>query len=278
MLLRRLALILALAATDGAALAEAPPREPGWRLTSGAQAPSWPVGARAGIAVDLRSGRVLWERDGRAALPVASLTKVMTALLAVEALPSGAAVPIPSAALQVRGSHSGLPAAGRRASADDLMRGLLMASGNDAAVALAVGAAGSERAFVARMNRRARRWGLRCTTFVSVHGLGPGNRACPRDLAVLARRAMRVPRIARIVRRGTAHARLGPHGERVRLTSTNPLLAAGEPGVDGLKTGWAPYAGRCLIAVVRRGDRRVAIVLLDAPDRVRSVRALLARV
>jgi D-alanyl-D-alanine carboxypeptidase len=226
--------------------------------------------------VDLRTGRVLWQRGGRRALPVASLSKVMTALLVVERRAAGSRIRIPAAALRVRGSHAGLPAAGRRVAVEDLLRGLLLPSGNDAAVALAVGVAGSERAFVARMNRRARRWGMTCTRFVSVHGLGAGNRVCPRDLAHLARRATAAPRIARIVRRRTALARLGPGGAPVRLVSTNPLTAAGVPGVLGLKTGWAPYAGRCLITVVRRGGRRLAIVLLDAPDRVRSVRVLLA--
>ncbi len=251
---------------------------PAWRLGRSPSAASAPAGVRAGVVFDLRSGRVLWERHGASALPVASLTKVMTALLVVERLSPAARVRIPSAALRVRGSHSGLPRAGHLARTEDLLRGLLLASGNDAAVALAVRAAGSERAFVTKMNRRARRWGLRCTRFVSVHGLGAANRVCPRDLAVLTRRAMRMPRIARIVRRPSARARLGPGGSTVTLRSTNPLLHAGERGVLGLKTGWAPYAGRCLIAVVRRDGRRLGIVLLDAPDRVSTVRTLLARV
>lgn len=248
-----------------------------WQLgPAPARQPAAHAGARAGVVFDLGSGRVLWERAGRARRPIASLTKLMSALLVVERLGPRSTARVPRAAVRVRGSGMGLAVAGTRLPVESLLRGLLVASGNDAAVALAVRAAGSERAFVRAMNRRARRWELGCTRFVSVHGLGAANRSCPRDLAVLTRRALARPRIAAIVARRTAPVRLRAGGPRVRLVTTNPLLRARVRGTLGVKTGWAPYAGRCLAAVVRRDGRRLGIVLLDAPDRLRSVRALLS--
>lgn len=261
-------------AASGRDRLERRPPAPSWRL--GRTSPRTPgLGrlARASIAFDLDSGRVLAEHRGRAVLPIASLTKVMTALVILDA---GARpderVRVPRAAARVIGSKVGLPG-GRRVALEALLQALLVSSGNDAAVALATHVAGSEAGFVDRMNRRARRLGLRCTRFRNVHGVGPANRSCPRDLARLTREAMRRPRITAIAARATATITLD--GRLRLLRSTNPLLRARVAGTIGLKTGWSPSAGRCLAAVVRRGGRRIGIVLLDAPDRLRAARVLL---
>jgi D-alanyl-D-alanine carboxypeptidase len=236
-------------------------------------------GPRGGALVDLDSGRVLWARGWRTPRLLASVTKVMTALVAVEALRPGERVRVSRRAAEVRGSRAGL-VAGARPTADALLHGLMLPSGNDAAIALAEGVAGSEAAFVRRMNARARAWGLRCTRYTTASGLGrggyggPGSVSCPADLAELARRALAAPRLARIVRRRTARVD-GGRGP-LRLATTNPLLRAGVPGVLGLKTGWTPRAGRCLVAVVERGGRRYAAILLDDPDPGTTARRLLA--
>jgi len=227
---------------------------------------------RAGLLADLDSGRVLWSRAARSRLPVASLTKVMTALLVVQSARVGERARITADAVRVRGSRVGLPP-GRSAGVQALLHAMLLASGNDAAAVLARHVGGTERRFVARMNRRARAMGLRCTRFVNPHGVGPGNRSCPADLARLARAAMDVPRIARIVARPRAHVALG--GAPRTLGTTNPLLRGGVPGTLGLKTGTSPSAGRCLIAVVRHGDRRLVAVLLRSADPGGDARALL---
>ncbi len=236
-------------------------------------------GPRGGALVDLDSGRVLWARGWRTPRLLASVTKVMTALVAVEALRPDERVRVSRRAAKVRGSRAGL-VAGARPTADALLHGLMLPSGNDAAIALAEGVAGSEAAFVRRMNARARAWGLRCTRYTTASGLGrggyggPGSVSCPADLAELARRALAAPRLARIVRRRTARVD-GGRGP-LRLATTNPLLRAGVPGVLGLKTGWTPRAGRCLVAVVERGGRRYAAILLDDPDPGTTARRLLA--
>lgn len=257
--------------------ARRPPRRPAFRPAPLRFAPTTlrlAGGPRGGLLFDLDTGRVLWSRRANRALTQASLTKVMTALLVVEATRPRETVRVSRAAARVRGSETGL-LAGRRVRVEALLHGLLLASGNDAAIALAEHVAGSQPAFVAGMNRRARAWGLTCTRYVSVHGLGRGNRSCPRDLAKLTQRAMRAPRVARIAGRRAARVRLG--GERTRtLVTTNPLLRSGYAGTLGLKTGWTPAAGRCLLAVVRRGGRRYGVVALDDRDTARTVRRLLA--
>ena len=156
---------------------------------------------RAGLVFDVDTGDVLWRRRPVLTLPMASLTKIMTALIAVEGGEPDDPVRITPAALHYSGSGVGLLPRGRRVRFETLLNGMLIVSGNDAAIALAVHLAGSERRFVALMNRRAVRWGLECTHFASSHGLEDGNRSCARDLAVMTRLAMAEPRIRRIVRR-----------------------------------------------------------------------------
>jgi D-alanyl-D-alanine carboxypeptidase len=159
--------------------------------------------------------------------------------------------------------------------AEALLNGLLIVSGNDAAIALADHIAGNERRFAALMNRRARRWGLTCTHFVSSHGLEPGNRSCARDLAVLTRLAMRKRRIRQIVRLSQVEMRFPTKGGKLYLTGHNPLIRLGYRGTIGLKTGYTDEAGRCYVGVVRRGGHTLGVVLLNSFDPSRQAPKLL---
>jgi len=221
---------------------------------------------RAGLVFDLGSGEVLWRRDPLRVVSIASLTKIMTALVVVERTRPSDPVRITQAALDYTGSGIGLLPKGRRVRAEALLNGLLIVSGNDAAIALAVHVSGSERRFVGLMNRRAREWGLTCTSFASSHGLEPGNRSCARDLAVLTRMAMSKPRIRRVARKREAQLRFPIKGGRLYLYGRNPLMRLGYAGTIGLKTGYTDEAGRCFVGVVRRGERRLGVVLLDSRD------------
>ena len=221
---------------------------------------------RAGLVFDLDSGEVLWRHEPLRVVPIASLTKIMTALLVVGRTRPRQPVRITRAALDYTGSGIGLLPKGRRVRLEALLNGLLIVSGNDAAIALAVHLSGSQRRFVALMNRRAREWGLRCTHFASSHGLESGNRSCARDLAVLTRLAMAKPRIRRIVRRRQAQLRFPIKGRKLYLYGHNPLIRIGYAGAIGLKTGYTDAAGRCFVGVVRRGARRLGVVLLDSRD------------
>jgi serine-type D-Ala-D-Ala carboxypeptidase (penicillin-binding protein 5/6) len=230
---------------------------------------------RAGLVFDLANGEVLWRRDPLRVRSIASLTKIMTALLVVERTRPNEPVRITQAALDYTGSGIGLLPKGRRVRLEALLNGLLIVSGNDAAIALAVHVSGSERRFVGLMNRRARRWGLRCTHFASSHGLEAGNRSCARDLAVLTRLAMAKPRIRRIARRRQAELRFPIKGGKLYLYGHNPLMRMGYAGTIGLKTGYTDDAGRCFVGVVRRGGRRLGVVLLDSRDPAKQAQKLL---
>ena len=230
---------------------------------------------RAGLVFDVDSGDVLWRHDPERVLPMASLTKIMTALIVVDRTRPSEPVRITQAALDYLGSGVGLLPKGKRVRAEALLNGLLIVSGNDAAIALAVHVSGTEHRFAALMNQRARRWGLTCTHFVSSHGLEPGNRSCARDLAVLTRLAMSKPRIRRIVRLSQAELKFPIKGGKLYLSGHNPLIRAGYPGTIGLKTGYTEAAGRCFVGVVRRAGHRLGVVLLNSPDPAKQGEKLL---
>jgi serine-type D-Ala-D-Ala carboxypeptidase (penicillin-binding protein 5/6) len=209
---------------------------------------------------------VLWRHNPKRILAIASLTKIMTALLVVDEGRPNEPVRITRAALNYSGSGVGLLPKGRRVRLEPLLNGLLIVSGNDAAIALAVHLAGNQRRFVRRMNRRARELGLTCTRFVSSHGLEPGDRSCARDLAVLTRMAMRRARIRKIARTEYAALRFPIKGGKLYLSGHNPLMRLNYRGAVGLKTGYTDEAGRCFIGVARRGGRTLAVVLLNSRD------------
>jgi serine-type D-Ala-D-Ala carboxypeptidase (penicillin-binding protein 5/6) len=221
---------------------------------------------RAALLFDMDSGEVLWRRRPLTRLPIASLTKIMTALVVVDHTRPHERMPVPRAALRYSGSGLGVLRPGRPVRVEALLEGLLLVSGNDAAIALAAHVAGSERRFVRLMNRRARLYGLGCTRFVSSHGLQSKNRSCAADLAVLARLAMARHRIARIARLRQAAPKFPLKGGRVYLPSHNPLMRLGYRGWLGLKTGYTRPAGSCFVGVARRHGRTLGVVLLGSPD------------
>jgi D-alanyl-D-alanine carboxypeptidase len=233
---------------------------------------------RSGLLFDIDSGRVLWRRDPTRILPVASLTKMMTALVAVDRIPPGATVPVTRQALAYQGSGVGLLPLGKRIQVRTMLTGLLLPSGNDAAIALAQRAAGSVPAFVAAMNQRARAMGLICTRFSSPSGFSDaGNHSCATDLAALARAVLRQPRLAPIVRRRQAVLPFPIKGGKIYLNNNNPLLGLRYPGTTGVKTGYTDAAGHCLVASAQRGGHRLGVVLLHSPDPATQATKLLDR-
>jgi serine-type D-Ala-D-Ala carboxypeptidase (penicillin-binding protein 5/6) len=233
---------------------------------------------RSGLLFDVDSGRVLWRHRPERVLPIASLTKMMTALVAVDRLPGDAKVLITRQALAYTGSGVGMFKRGRRIPIGTMLHGLLLPSGNDAAIALAQQAAGTVPEFIALMNARARSMGLACTRFSTVSGIrDAGNHSCAPDLAALARAVLREPRLARIVRRRSAVLPFPIKGRKLYLYNNNPLLRIGYRGTTGVKTGYTEAAGRCLVATVRRRGRELGVVLLDSPDPGRQAVRLLDR-
>ena len=232
---------------------------------------------RAGIVVNTDTGEVLWRRNPERTLPIASLTKMMTALVAVEELEPDDRAEITPAVLRYTGSGVGMLPKGRKVRVEALLHGLLLPSGNDAARALGYRAAGSLTGMVRKMNTRAAELGLRCTRFAGVEGLSPRNRSCPIDLVALARHVLRKQRIARIVRKRRAILPFPVKGGKLYLYNHNPLLRMRYRGTLGIKTGFTDEAGRCLVAAVRRGGATLVAVVLDSPDPGRQAAQLLDR-
>jgi D-alanyl-D-alanine carboxypeptidase len=233
---------------------------------------------RSGLLFDLDTGRALWRRNPTRVLPIASLTKMMTALVVVDRVPPDGKVKITREALAYEGSGVGLLPRGKEIGVSTMLHGLLLPSGNDAAIALAQRAAGTVPAFVAAMNQRARSMGLLCTHFSSPSGFeDAGNHSCATDLAALGRAVLRQPRLASIVRRRQAVLRFPIKGGKLYLNNNNPLLRMGYRGTTGVKTGYTDAAGRCLVATARRGSHRLGVVLLHSPDTGTQATKLLDR-
>ena len=221
---------------------------------------------RAGMLFDLDKGEALWSRRPREVVPIASLTKIMSALIVVDRTSPREKAKVTRTALRYSGSGVGVLPRGRRVPVEALLHGMMLVSGNDAAIALADHVAGSERAFVGLMNRRARQLGLRCKRFSSAYGLGRRARSCAADLAALPRLALEEPRIARVVRKREAAIPFPTAGGKLFLNSTNPLLRLRYKGTIGLKTGYTERAGHTYVGVVRRRGLTLGVVLLDSRD------------
>jgi D-alanyl-D-alanine carboxypeptidase (penicillin-binding protein 5/6) len=233
---------------------------------------------RSGLLFDLDTGEVLWRRLPDRVLPIASLTKMMTALIVVQRSAPDDKVRVTKEALAYKGSAVGVLPKGKRVKLETMLNGLLLPSGNDAAIALAQRMSGTVARFVARMNDQARQLGLECTRFSSPDGFeDAGNHSCAVDLAALARAVLDQPRLARIVRRRRAVLPFPIKGGRLYLFNNNPLLRTGYPGAIGIKTGYTDAAGRCLVAAAQRKGRRLGVVLLHSPDPGKQARQLLDR-
>jgi serine-type D-Ala-D-Ala carboxypeptidase (penicillin-binding protein 5/6) len=222
---------------------------------------------RAGLLFNLDSGRVLWQRNPRLRVPIASLTKMMTALLTVQSTPPNARVMVTKRAEEAPGSRVGVLPLGKRVRLSAMLYGLLLPSGNDAAIALAQHVAHGVQRFVDWMNDEAAKLGLGCTRYSTPSGYyNHGNFSCAADLAVLAHVDLEQPRIARVVRTNTAALPFPIRGGKLYLYNNNPLLIYGYPGVTGMKTGYTMAAGKCLVATAKRHDVSLGVVLLNSPD------------
>ncbi len=216
------------------------------------------VSAEKAILLDAVSGRVLYEKNADAQSLIASTTKIMTALVVCEQCNVLDRMRIPKEAVGIEGSSMYLKE-GEVLTLQELLYGLMLSSGNDAAVALAIYCGGTVEGFAELMNDKARILGLKNTHFENPNGLdSPGHYSTARDLAVLAAYAMENPIFAKTV--STKSIRVG---ERY-LTNHNKLLWRVE-GADGVKTGFTKAAGRILVSSAIRDNRRLIAVTLNAP-------------
>lgn len=224
------------------------------------------LGMRAAILVNLDSGRILYEKDADSPIPPASLTKIMTMFLALDAVKAhrlrlDARIRIPAQATTVGGSSMHLNT-GDMVPLARLLAGMAVVSGNDAATAVAARVGGNTASFVRQMNAKAQRLGLKSTTFKNPTGLpASGQKTSARDMMRLSQAylkahpaAMRFHGMQYFLHRG------------LPMRNTNALLG-GMSGVNGLKTGWTVASGYNLVVTATRGKTRLLLVLLGASSR-----------
>lgn len=249
-------------------------------LASVAQPPQ--LTAKSAILVDPASGQLLYERAADEVRYPASLTKIMTALLAFEEGEPDDVVVVSANAAAV-GEATAHLVAGDRLSLEDLLTAVLLPSANDAAVAVAEHIAGSLGAFVDRMNARAAELGLAATHFGNPHGLHRENHvSSARDLARLSCEALKLPGFREIVAQPEAEIALRRAGEEkprtMKLVNNNRLLTNANGNywdlADGIKTGYTRQAGRCLAASASEGAWQLVCVVLGCEDSWKDARAL----
>ncbi len=242
--------------------------------------PAPTIRAAAGILMDLDDGRVLFTAHENDPLPMASTTKIMTALIALERGHLDQPVTIGvDAVKEGSGDNSRMGvSAGEVLSLEDMLYGLLLPSGDDAAVAIADAIAGSEADFVAIMNAKAKILGLTHTHFINTDGLdAPGHYTSASDLLKLTRRALAIPEFALIVNTVEHKIPATRQHKAYDLVTTNALID-NYPGADGVKTGTTPGAGYCLVFSATRASGQLVGVLLGDPDqkaRYQDAQALL---
>ena len=217
---------------------------------------AYAVSAHKAIVMDAQTGRVYFEKDADSRSLIASTTKIMTALVVCRQCNVLDRVRIPKEAVGIEGSSMYLRE-GEILTVQELLYGLMLHSGNDAAVALAIYCGGTVEGFVGLMNDQAQRLGLENTHFANPHGLdNPEHYSTARDLAVLAAYAMENPIFAQTV--STKTIRVGQRS----LQNHNKLLWRLE-GADGVKTGFTKAAGRILVSSATRNGRRVVCVTIN---------------
>jgi serine-type D-Ala-D-Ala carboxypeptidase (penicillin-binding protein 5/6) len=231
----------------------------GWLV--GGPARAFETAARAAIIMDHRTGAVLFEKSADERIPPASMSKLMTAYMIFDRLKGGRLklddeVTVSERAWKMGGSQMFLEV-GDRVRVEDLIRGIIIQSGNDACVAMAEAISGSEEAFAREMNEKAREIGLTGSSFANSTGLdAPDHLMTVRDLALLARAI-----VTEFPEHFKYYAELEFEYAGIKQPNRNPLLQARVPGVDGMKTGYTEQSGYGLVSTAKRDDRRVIAVL-----------------
>ncbi len=227
--------------------------------------------SKSAILIDYETGTVLWNKNENESLAPASMTKVMSMLLIMEAIDNGSIawdtkVTISERAASMGGSQVFLEA-GESYKVEELLKGIAIASGNDAVVAMAEYLSGSVEGFVDRMNERAKELGLTGTTFKNPHGLDTeGHVSTAKDMSIMARELLNHPKILEFTSIYEDYLKK-PDGSSTWLVNTNKLVRFYD-GVDGLKTGFTSTAGYCLTATAKKSNLRVIAVVMgaDTPD------------
>ncbi|MDP4180700.1 MAG: D-alanyl-D-alanine carboxypeptidase family protein [Bacillota bacterium] len=218
------------------------------------------INAQAAIVVDAKSGRVLYSKNADQRKAIASTTKIMTAIIALEKGKLDDVVTVSKRAASIKGSTIKLRE-GEKLTLKELLYGLMLNSGNDAAIAIAEHIGGDVDSFVEMMNKKAQDMGLVNTNFKTPHGLDSEDHySTANELSQMARYALNIPEFAKIC--STVSTSIPGRS----LYNTNEMLGF-YPGADGIKTGYTGQAGRCLVCSVTRNDWKLISVVLGCPTR-----------
>ena len=219
------------------------------------------LNARIALIYDRASGRIIYEKNGNKQTPMASTTKILTAIVTLENADLKETVTIESKAAGIGGSRLGLKK-NDKITVNDLLYGLMLRSGNDAAVALALHVGGSIEGFADMMNKKAEELGLTNSHFVVPHGLdNEGHYTTAYELAKMADYALNIPKFKEIV--SSKSATIYINGYPKAINNTNNLLGS-VSGVYGVKTGFTNGAGRCLVSSCKRGELDIITVVIGA--------------
>lgn len=233
--------------------------------------PGW-VSAQYAVVIDGESRQILWARDANTPTPPASLTKIVTALVVLDHATLGDTVTAHVDSRRMTGSTVMGVHPGDVLTVEDLLYGLMLPSGNDAALVLAQHVAGTREAFVDLMNEKIRSLGLTGSQLANPHGLdAPGHVSSPYDIAMLAREGMRNPIFQDLARARTYET---PRGGGFELRNLNQLLWR-YADADGVKIGYTPAAGRTIVGSATRGGHRVYVAAMQSNDIYADSAALL---
>lgn len=225
--------------------------------------------AKSAILIDASTGNIIYEKNAHEKLAPASMTKMMSMLLIMEAIDRGELkwnqmITASENASSMGGSQI-LLETGEKMSVKDLFKGIAVASGNDAVVALSETIAGTEDEFVKRMNQRAKELGLQDTNFKNPHGLDTANHySSSYDMSLIAKELVKHEKVLEFTSIYEDYLREGQKN-KVWLVNTNKLVRFYD-GLDGLKTGYTKEAGYCLTSTAKRGDTRFITVVMGEPD------------
>lgn len=232
------------------------------------------VSASSAILVDAESGKILFEKNAYDPLPMASTTKIMTAVVAIEAGDLDRAVTISKESVGIEGSSIYL-CEGEKLTVEQLLYALMLSSANDAATAIAIAVSGSEVSFVEKMNATANKIGLKNTHFNNPHGLDAEDHyTTAYDLAKLAAYALKLPKFKSVVSTYKKQIPLAGN-ENMRLLINHNKLLRTYDGIIGIKTGFTKKSGRCLVSAAERNGLTLIAVTLKAPDDWRDHTAML---
>lgn len=239
--------------------------EPAWKVGDVYGTYSEPfISGYSGIVVELTSDKVLFEKNSTDKMKIASLTKIMTAIVALEHKPLDTKISISNKAANIGENAMGV-SENEVYTLKELLDGLIMNSGNDAAYAIAEGVAGDSDRFVAWMNMKAKELGLNDTYFADSSGLNDDTYSTAQDLVKLTRYTLKNPKFREIVRTLEAEEISDMH-KYLYLTNQTNLLNT-YPGVEGVKTGYTEDAGLCLVTYAKNNGKELIGVVLKSNDR-----------